>query len=142
MFQSIFVQTDWNCSGQKTKDGRSSQKRSLVRYRLFEPMLILKSIHVHLAPQIFSFVQFQNFKHQQLAYFLIIFWYLFQSSTPYQSEDRCMSHKHSIERAINRTECRRAIFRNRSPSCLHKTKLYWLKNNINLLRYFTWTLEF
>ena len=34
-----------------------------------------------------------------------------------QSEDRCMSHKQSIERAINRMECRRALFRNRGPSC-------------------------
>ena len=84
-------------------------------------MYIIQCIRVDLAPQIFAItslniVQFQNFKHQQLV-ILRFFWYLLQSSMPYQSEDRCMSRKQSIERAINRTECRHALFRNRGPSC-------------------------
>ena len=83
---------------------------------------MLKSVRVHLAPQIFAitslnFVQFQKFKHQQLAYSPTIFWHLLQSSTPYQSGDHCMSHIQSIARAINCTECRRELFRNRGPSC-------------------------
>ena len=76
---------------------------------------LLKSIRVDLAPRIFAITSIlSNFKHQQLAYSPTICLYRLQSSAPYQSEDRCMSHKQSIERAINYT---RTLFRNQGSSC-------------------------
>ena len=49
---------------------------------------------------------------------------------PYQTEDRCMSHKQSIEHAINRSVRYLEI---EALPVLQKTRLYWLNNDSNLL---------
>ena len=88
------------------------------------PVIQKHKVHLHWpgtsAITSLNLVQFQNFKHQQLAYFSTIFWYLLGSSTPYQF-------------VCNRTECRSALFKYRGPCCSTETKLYWLNKDINLL---------